>query len=602
MENLLNKKPLKAGKYLTEIPTNARIAKKYTGIGGSTAEITAKRNSVILMPSLPAVISKGSEKSSLYNVDDIHSVYGGKNDIDDIIAYINSEVEFKKIVMTMSRKSINVLIELTKIFPELFNYNLLFDEIDSVPEDATWRSDLALCYDLISIWKFGIKTNIEEAKKKKLWLNQVGSISVISATGMNNLHLPSIKNLQLYEVETQADRLNFPVTIIETESDVEGTAAKYIAKSDSEKTFIFYNNVEGSLRLINHLEENNSKIYCGDSSKHKAGIFSSDNINNFGKYNFSTKAYFRAVDFNASGEVFIISDTDSLHAQLTIEDIIQCAGRLRQNIIKITIIMNTKTNTHKLKDVSTETLLEMFKDYANQELGAIKTLDLLGELTEKKINDCEAVRRNINGEFVINYGWIENKVKTIKQDNLLHSDTKLMSEALNNYGFKSTVVKEDSTVEKLKRVEKTDWNVRLEKMCKLFEKEGQEEYNFMIRSLDNDNTLIWKGLKHLGVEVTMNTTSKSELVALVEEKETEKCKSSIGIALSKRFSKGGELESKKAKVILQELYDTFGFKSTAKATSFNLYFNESKTFDKKVNGAVVKFTKFSLPKYSVSVQ
>lgn len=43
---------------LPEIPTNTILYKKLTGLGATYGEITAKRNSIIIEPNVPVIISK----------------------------------------------------------------------------------------------------------------------------------------------------------------------------------------------------------------------------------------------------------------------------------------------------------------------------------------------------------------------------------------------------------------------------------------------------------------------------------------------------------------------------------------------------------------
>lgn len=580
-------KELKADKYLTWIPTNARIDKTYCGIGGTTAELRAKRNSIILMPSFRATQQKTTNVSNLYNVDELYGIYGGHNDIDGLMNYLNSDVTYKKVIMTMSRKSLTILMKVAELFPEIFSYNLLLDEVDQIQDDGFWREDLTLCYDLVSIWK------------QKAFLDKTnGSVSVISATGVDLISFESISKLPLWKIPSQENRNNFPVNIIETK-EVEAVAATLINESSSNRNFIFYNNVDGSKRIIEAIDKKNrSRIYCGVGSENKAREYYSTDLNNFIEYNFFTRAYFRAVDFNDNGEVFIITDPNSLHAGLTVEDIVQAIGRIRKTIKKVTIIMDTKENKSKLKDMPLEKVQQWFRDIANQHLGIMRSLDAMGELTDSYYEKIEAVRKNLKGDFVINWAWVEGKVKNAKFDNVAYESIDNMEKALHKYDIKTSVIDEPIITYRTVR-EEEDWKSIINFVLEVINKDTAGS-TLLLSNFNDNEQLILEGFNKLGVDVVKKTESKYKLKELIKEFDTKDRKESVGITVANKIEPNIFIPNKELKNLLQEIYNLKGYESKAKATDLKDFFLNVKATFGYVNGRKTRGMIVSNPKYKIT--
>lgn len=576
MKNL----PLFGKHYLTEIPTNARINKRYTGIGGTTAELTAKRNSVILMPSFKAVKDKSNKPSPLYDIKSLYGVYGGHNEVRDLVNFISTTidgVEYKKIILTMSAKSITTLLKAAEYCPEIYTYNLLLDEVDQIVDDGCWRNDLELCYDLVKLWRRG-------------------TVTVISATGINNIMFEPIAKLDLYEVESIKGRLSYPIDLI-VDEDLESMAATIADKSDDEHIFIFYNNVQGSKRIISSLLQNDPtadcRIYCSDGSKNKAGGYYSNDTTSFGKYNFCTKAYFRAIDFNVSGEVITITDPNSLHSSLSVEDIVQCPGRIRITINKLSIIMNTKEM--KTSNYTREALKEFFISLANQDLGGITTLDSMGLLTQSYLDSKESVRKDLKGNHVICYSWIEGMIKS-KFDKLAHTSAKEMKKALKIYDFNANITLVNTALKVIS--EKLDWAEQIEFVVEVLKK--TEGRLFLQHNFDDNHSLIFKGITLLGEDVTKECKNKSQLrnkVVTFEQK--TKFAKEIGIMLSKRLMGLTEISSKEAKIVIGDIFKMVGYKATAKASLLSDYFSGVEERSRKVEGKKFKVYTIGAPKYKI---
>jgi len=573
----MNIKPIYWGNYLTYLPLNAIINKKYAGVGGTTAEINSKRNSIIIMPGVRGIINKTTTESSLFQVKNLYGIYGGHNNIEDIQAYLNSKIEYKKIIMTGSLKSISILLELVKTNPSLYKFNILVDECDSIIDDGSWRTDLALCYDLIDIWK-----------KNK------GTASVMSATGTEFLVNPYVKHLQRYEVQSKDNYFKFPVKLIQAKVAGDSFIA-YIRESKSEtKKFIAYNSIDGHFNLIEKLNLNtdNTTILCSERSKTKAGKFFSTEKNTK-EYNFLTSAYFRALDIDEEGEVIIISDSHSPQTNLTIQDIIQAAARLRTKITKLTIIMTTSTKTYT-QSRTIEEMTQSLVEAAAKIVGGIEVLDSL-EMPTESLTSHPLVRKNIEDKWVINWAAIEKELKYMYSDNLYQSNINKVLEILKEYGY-------DIELEVIEEVEqpkplKTTWQ---EKVEKVLDKIMVGDHLILPQYMDEVTTLISRAINIIGVDKVRESKSKSELDSLVTISQQYRIKAEIGLALARGFKGKTYITAKEAKEKMKKMFDLLGYKQTPKASLLREFFNDVKEEVKRINGITEKVWTIGSPKYTIS--
>lgn len=583
---------LKADKYLKWLPVNARIDKTYTGIGGTTAEQLAERDSIILMPAFSAVTDKTTTNSSLYLIEDVHGVYGGNNRYEDIVKYItNDSIKYKKLYVTMSDRSLQLIKDLANVFPEVYDYHLLLDEVDEISDNGTWRKALSKCYNLVSLWK---RKSAEGSR---------GSVSVISATGINFIKHPTVKKLPLWKVPVQHNRNDFPVEVIESD-DVGVTLVDLLSESSYDKNFIFYNTVRGLDKLINTLGDGeDSLIFCGRGSSKVAGSRFSRDFTRFAKYNFITSANFRSVNFNTSGRVFVVTDATSINARLSVNDIIQAIGRLRTNNKKITIIMKTKENKNNFEQSANE-MVEFYRDLANQILGVAKAYEKTGDLTERFLDNHDEIIQD-EGEFQINWAWIEGKVKERLEDKPAHESVEKFIHALKKYDIEATKGTSPKSTIKVIADGEECWGEVIDHVISVKESVNESK-GLWISQWDENGVegMISKGIDLLGVEVVRETTSKSDLKGKIAEFKTRNAKKNVGIAIANKLQAGVFYPSREVKQIIKEIYKLKGYSRTAKATDLKEFFTDV-IFTRRRVGLDSKITRgviVSQPKYNISVK
>lgn len=576
---------LEAGLYLKTLPTYARIDKTYTGVGGTTAEQLAERDSIIMMPSLNAVFEKVNTPSTLYDIEEVHGVYGGHNDYSDLVEYITSGTKFKKLYMTMSKKSIQMLRRLYGDYPHVFKYNLLLDEIDEIPENGAWRTDLSMCYNLVTKWK-------QMAAE-----GSGGSVSVISATGMDFIQHPSIKNLPYYKVSHQKGRNDFPVEVIES-NDVETTLANLLGTTDSVRNFVFYNAVQDTLNLITALGiESESKVFCGNSSASRVGHLYSRDFTNFSKFNFCTSANFRSVNFNSGGKVFVVTDATSINARLSITDIVQAIGRLRTNNKKVTIIMRTKEQKNRIEQ-SIDTIVSFYRDIANQILGIAKAYELTGDLTEHFIDIHDEIMVD-NGKLQINWAWIEGKVKERVEDRPAHESVEKLIRVLAKYDINATQGNPPKSSIDVPPAEKADWSELTSHVVSVLETDEGAKGVWEGRWNDTE-AIIAESYKTLGRQATLGSKSKTDLKSKLVEYKTKGAIENVGISLANKLRPGVFYTSKEAKNILKEIYKLKGYARTAKTTDLSDFFMDVKTTHRRVEGKTARGVIVSSPIYRIT--
>lgn len=85
------------GQHLRDVyPTiepNTILCKKLTGLGATYSEITAKRNSIIVVPNLPAITGK----CAVHKSDNLFGVKQGITS-DDVVKYLEDTLKKKKFV------------------------------------------------------------------------------------------------------------------------------------------------------------------------------------------------------------------------------------------------------------------------------------------------------------------------------------------------------------------------------------------------------------------------------------------------------------------------------------------------------------------------
>jgi hypothetical protein len=305
---------------MTELPSKVLLNKGITGCGGTYVELNSKRNSIILVPTIE--LAKNKEQK------DFLVVYG-KITNQQIEKYINSKVEYKKIIGTYD--------SLTRLltFPIVKSYFLLIDEYHVLFNSYAFRNDaivnLLKNYEAFENYCFMTATPLSD----DIILDEIK-------------HLPKI-NIT-WEKATPV-KLNI--------SDVSFTnkeLLKIISKENEEyiNYHIFLNSVKTIKEIVSKLDVEECRIVCSSSNERMKTLKISSTRDSVKKYNFYTSSAFEGCDiYDPFGKTIILCDTNIATTILDISTLVrQICGRLRDSIYKdeVSLILNTSKHRYAGKN------------------------------------------------------------------------------------------------------------------------------------------------------------------------------------------------------------------------------------------------------------
>lgn len=332
-----------------KIPANTVIKKNITGIGATTLEILAERNSIVILPNLPVIYLKEHAHADL-NVLGVHSGIT----ILDIIEYLSdTNVKYKKILTTP--ESFYKII--TAFINQRINYRneyfLLFDECDKISKDIDYRKTISLPMDIFFSFK------------NKAFISATAIIPEDPRFVQQEFEFINI--IPNYEIKEDVKLYKCNNTL---------STFSYLIKQDiSQKNYFIFCN---SLNMITHMINannlaNSSTIFCSETSAERLKGAKFNHISNkldeskFSTYNFFTSRFFSALDiyFDKNIEVYIITDLGI--AEYTMidpaTDAIQIIGRFRNKSItkNIKILFTEDTNLPSLDKEACLKLIDKYK-------------------------------------------------------------------------------------------------------------------------------------------------------------------------------------------------------------------------------------------------
>lgn len=322
----MNRKIIKLpyGKYIDAVLNTIlgnRIYFKVTDCGFTTLEIKLKRHSIIIEPNKPVIQDKCNELNSGKRKPLIRSVVEGVT-VDDIIEYLQSDVEYKKIMTTPeSFSKVVQAFEQLGILDEMYQcYFMLFDECEKTVQDIDYRKSIIL--PISHFFKFKNK-------------------AFVSATPIPpsepRFTEQGFRDVVIKEIGAPKQDIT-----LKTTNNVFLTFRKYLLENKDMQYFIFLNSTHSIAALIEFLDiKNESLIFCSEDSKGKLKLNGYTNVktlmvkkDKFMKFNFFTSRFNSAVDIKAVTNPNIIIITDCFMAEHTKVDpsteVVQIKGRFRR--------------------------------------------------------------------------------------------------------------------------------------------------------------------------------------------------------------------------------------------------------------------------------
>ena len=320
---------LAKGQYLSdvmnEIPSDCILSKRIPGYGATTLELNADRNSIIIVPNVPVIISKCSKYPNLLGV------YEGVKQ-DQVIEYIASSTVYK--IMTTPESFCKVKYACEKLGVNIYtDFFLLMDECHQLITDVDYRIDIVM--PMNDFFMFARK-------------------ALVSATPIN-FSDPRFEENLFYTIDIEAD-YDYKQDIVVTHTyNIPKAVGEYLEIHNGTICF-FVNSVVEIYSLMKHfniLED--SAVYCAPKSRSKLKAeYSFTNAyeewcpNTMRRYNFFTGRFFSAFDLDLDYKPDLVMITDPYTAEHTILDIdtdcIQICGRFRNGINSVTHIYRTDKN------------------------------------------------------------------------------------------------------------------------------------------------------------------------------------------------------------------------------------------------------------------
>lgn len=511
--------------------------KNRTGVGATSLELRSERNSIIVCPTRALAYNKyrnhpdkylyvGSPIGSLNTTTSNSSI----NEYMDMIN--NKEKMFKKFLVVAD--SLHLVINYLKNRGEnLEDYFLMIDEIDSLQSDSSFRP---VAEDVIDYY-------LEHPTQSRC---------LVSATlkGFSN---PQLAGIDIIHAEFSSPKARNITSITSSCPDI--TAAKQIlstTRDSSQKVMIAYNSISCIKNIIELLkqeggDEISSKIavLCGMYGRKEVGEYYIELKGNRlpKQITFITSAYFVGVDIDEDFHLISVANTQKTQSLLSIEKIIQIAGRCRKQLLSDTIIHNylpvkkrVDVQKYRLELLEEARHLQhiithlkkiegdqpRFQHLFQKVIDAIKKVDIKG---------VEGlVRQDIHGNYQISHLLIDSLCEKMELINDLYSCEGRLEYLLEKHEVgeismktdKSTA-KEISSLNEIKKEEKIQRkenrsNFLIEAREKLKEIEGNwDELERMINTTTYDTQIFLKRIKLLGCYINW-TLLASKLLTQKEGK------------------------------------------------------------------------------------
>ena len=307
--------------FIDVLPSHKLINKGITGCGGTTLELKAKRNSLLLFPTIELVRSKTNPE--YLPVDGDVDIYA----IRQYVAKRLSNNQFIKIIGTYDS-----LPKIMQAVPGCTEYFLLIDEYHLLFNDYSFRSK-AILNILINFRKFDD------------W-------AFLTATPLNETF--TLKELEDIDQITyqwpQATKVDIK---IKDTAYIQRELVRIITSYPERNIHVFLNSVSTIRNIIKKIGTDDFRVVC--SSKQRGKIKHCVPITEpVRKLNFYTSCSFEGCDiYDEKGMTVILSDTSLSTTILDISTKIrQVCGRIRNSKYKDECILVLNTRHHRYANVS----------------------------------------------------------------------------------------------------------------------------------------------------------------------------------------------------------------------------------------------------------
>lgn len=350
-ENGVTYHTLKTGQYLsdviTELPAGI-INKSETGIGATTVELNAPRNSIIVEPLKVTASAKAYKHDVFYlgSATNLHPETDKKKIQTALQEYLaDPSKPYKKIVVVADS-----LVKLERLLGASYkDYFLMIDEADRMQLQANFRDNMTEVY-------------------RRYKLHDVSKRCMITATPVK-FNDPELSKEQ-YIVYRYDKPIRRKVTLLNS-TNAEGCIVdriKELLKQGDEKIVIAYNEVLKSYNLAEYLVNNGVlpvnevSILCSNNSKSKAGVYFRELDSSIlpTRVVFKTSAYFNGFDIDETYHLITYVHPSNVTHSHSINELKQIAGRCRvkSGLLSECIVYDRKAEKYSHKIYTLKELVD----------------------------------------------------------------------------------------------------------------------------------------------------------------------------------------------------------------------------------------------------
>ena len=391
-----NGQPVKLGHVLNELPAGI-IDKGVTGFGGTTLELDCNRPSIVVEPYNYTAGSKSKHRSIsndyeifwYASIQAMNEVLGwnpvhsnGPNILLELyIEHCKEKQQPPKILVIPDQ-----LQSLKDHIDKLDDYNwtdfhLLFDEIDSMQEQISFRNKMHKITQL----------HLEHPVEKRTFL---------SAT-LSKFHDPQLKEEQYYKFSYE-DAEKVSADLIATTGIAKRTAITILERLESnkaDKILVAYNHIKGIQNTIEQVLQENSSlkqhiaVLCGTENKKEFDGYTHDiNQDTFTlpkQINFITAAYFNGHDILEKAHLISCIDATITSLRLSPRILYQIQGRCRPGTLSQTWVGRFSKPHEK------QFTVKVLEDYAALTIKLLEATDDIKSYQDPQISKAGSTIENI---------------------------------------------------------------------------------------------------------------------------------------------------------------------------------------------------------------
>lgn len=326
------------GQHLSDVyPTierNTILCKKLTGLGATYSEITAKRNSIIVVPNLPAITGK----CAVHKSDNLFGVMQ-KVTTDDVVKYLEDTLTKKKFIklIVTPESFYKVKSAFAEVDMDIYvNCFMLLDECHKLIKDRDYRSDIVLPVE--DFFKFDNKALVSATPI-------LPSDPRFEESGFSLVEIVPdfdyVQNIQFIHTNNMLEAFRKILPLMEEQQNPKRSICFFINSTDmifqlitklgiAERCSVFCS--DKSVVKLKGLGF--KKAYTDWSDKHKAQLM------------FFTCRFYNALDIEMEEKPDVVFVSEPYFAEYTIvdpcTDVVQALGRFRNGISSATHIVSTK--------------------------------------------------------------------------------------------------------------------------------------------------------------------------------------------------------------------------------------------------------------------